>query len=145
MRRFSSRLALLLASCIFPAAALAAPPLSEYVGKYSSGKVKDVAFLQHPAVLAGVKKAIPSGRVRDRVLDHHATQAPIARSGGKLVAHACEPHNCGDHQWSILIDPASGATDVCYYNGATARDHKARWYLSSGKVELRDTAGCPSE
>jgi hypothetical protein len=135
--------------CLLPAAALAAPPaLSNYVGKDPREKVRGVTFLHHPTVLAGVRRAVPAGDVQTWVLSDDSTSAPIASLGGKLLAHACESHNCGYHEWSILIDPTSGATNVCYHDATTMGDGKSRWYLATGKTELRDadaiTGGCPS-
>jgi hypothetical protein len=149
MRSGLCSLAISSALCVLPTAALAAPPaLSNYVGKYPREKVQGVAFLHHPTVLAGVRRAVPAGDVQTWVLSDDSTSAPIASSGGKLVAHACESHNCGYHEWSILIDPTSGTADVCYHDATTMGDGKSRWYLATGKTEVRDadaiTGGCPS-
>lgn len=125
-------------------AAKSAPPLSAYIGKYPYEKVQGVVFLKNPALVAAVKKdALPKG-VAKWVLSVDTTQVPIVEQDGKLVAHACEPHNCGDHQWAILIDKASGSADVCYHNPSETGEGKSRWYLSTGKNELRDGAECPS-
>jgi hypothetical protein len=131
-------------------AAHVVPPLSAYVGKYPNEKVQGIAFLQHPTVLAGVRKAVPAsdGNIRNWVLAADASLVPIDALGGRVVAHACEPHNCGPHQWSIVVDPNSGAADVCYHDEETIGTYKSFWYLASGKKEVRDvdgiTGGCPS-
>jgi hypothetical protein len=64
---------------LLPAAALAAPPaLSNYVGKDPREKIRGVAFLHHPTVLAGVRRAVPAGAVQTWVLSDDSTFAPIA-------------------------------------------------------------------
>ncbi len=132
-----------IALAVSPALAAKAPPLSAYVGKYPYDKVQGVIFLRNPAVTAAVKKAALPKAVSKWVLSPDTTQVPIAEIDGKIVSHACEPHNCGDHDWAIVIDPASGSADVCYHDGPTTGDGKARWYLATGKNELRD-GECPS-
>ena len=102
-----------------------------------------MSFLANPAVIAGVEKAVPDAKVRKWVLDPNSVQTPISRSRGLLSAGACEPHNCYDHNWAILIDPGSGVTDVCYHDGAAMPEDQSRWYLASGKSGMR--AGTCSE
>jgi hypothetical protein len=134
-----------IALAVSPALAAKAPPVSAYVGKYPYEKVQGVTFLKNPTVVAAVKKTALPKSVGKWVLSLDTTQVPIAKISGKIVSHACEPHNCGDHQWAILIDPASGAADVCYHNPPDTGEAKSRWYLSTGKNELRDGSECPSE
>ncbi|MBN8995976.1 MAG: hypothetical protein J0H94_12185 [Rhizobiales bacterium] len=133
------------AVAVAPALAKTVPPLSAYVGKYPYDKVQGVVFLKNPALIAAVKKAAPPKSVAKWVLSVDTTQVPIAEKDGKIIAHACEPHNCGDHQWAIVIDASSGSADVCYHNPPDTGEAKSRWYLSTGKNELRDGAECPSE
>jgi hypothetical protein len=122
--------------------AAAENPLAAYVGKYPFDRVNGVAFLAHPAVVAGVRKAVADPAVLRWVLDTETTQVPIAVNGGRMIAHACEPHNCGDHQWAIVLDLASGAIDVCYRDGATLNDGQSRGYLAAGGSTLR-AGDCP--
>lgn len=124
------------------------PALSSYVGKDPREDVHGVSFLHHPAVLTNVRKAVPAGSVRDWVLSVDDVAAvPISESSGWLVAHFCEQHMCGPHQWSILINPAASTAEVCYHDAETTGDNKSRWYYASGQTELRDadatTGGCP--
>src|SRR3546814_5732463 len=56
---------------------------------------------------------------------------------GKVMSWACEAHNCGPHQWAMLIDPASGATDACYYEQSVDAG-RSHWFLAGGKEEWRD-------
>jgi len=103
-----------------------------------------VKFLKQPAVVAAVKKAVTDKAVRGWVLRDATTQTPIVVKDGTLLSQACEPHNCGDHNWTIAIDLASGSTDVCYHDGAKMKEGQSRWYLASGKNEMR-TEDCPAE
>jgi hypothetical protein len=122
---------------------LAAPDLGAYAGKYPSDKVGGVAFLKHPAVVAGVKQAVRDAAVRKWVLSPETVQSPIFDSGGVLLSQACEPHNCGDHSWTILIHIETGATDVCYHDAAEMGLDQSRWYMAQGTTEMR-AGGCPS-
>ena len=125
------------------ASASAAPDLAAYAGKYPSDKVGGVSFLKHPAVVAGVKQAVKDAAVRKWVLSPETVESPIFDSGGVLLAHACEPHNCGDHGWTILIHIETGSTDVCYHDAATMSPDQSRWYMEQGTNEMRD-GDCPS-
>ncbi len=121
----------------------AAPDLAAYAGKYPYDKVRGVTFLKHPAVVAGVEQAVSDGEARKWVLSPDSVQTPIFDSGGVLLSQACEPHNCGDHAWTILIHIETGATDVCYHDAAEMGPDRSRWYMAQGTNEMRD-GGCPS-
>jgi hypothetical protein len=134
-----SAIALLATAGIAPAA----PDLTAYAGKYPSDEVGGITFLEHPAVVAGVKQAVRDAAVRKWVLSPDTVQSPIADSGGVLLSQACEPHNCGDHAWTILIHIETGATDVCYHDAAEMGTDRSRWYMAQGTTEMR-TGGCPA-
>ena len=123
-------------------AALAAPDLAAYVGKYPYEAVGGVTFVAHPAVVAGVKQAVRDRGVRTWVLSPDTVQSPIVDSGGVLLSQACEPHNCGDHAWTILIHVETGSTDVCYHDSAEMGPDQSRWYMAQGTNEMR-AGGCP--
>jgi hypothetical protein len=126
------------------ATAVQPTPLTAYVGYNPSNRVNGVPFVMQPAVVAGVRKAVHDEAVIDWVLDVGATATPIVQKGGKLISFACDPKNCATHQWTIFVDLASGAIDVCYRDMAMLGNGQARWYLASGTSELR-TGICPSE
>lgn len=134
--------------CLAASSVLASPPtLTAYVGKDPRENVQGVSFLRHPTVIAGVSKAVPAGTVRDWVLAVDDTTAiPVHKSDGWVIAHVCERHMC-IHDWSILVDPASNETVVCYHDPETTGE-KSRWYYASGQKELHDadpvTGGCPN-
>ena len=123
--------------------ARAASNLADYEGKYPSDAVGGVSFLQHPVVVAGVEQAVADATVRGWVLGSETVQMPIMVNAGVLFSQACEPHNCGDHTWTILMDVATGATDVCYYDTAEMSADQSRWYLRPGND--RDAARALSD
>lgn len=119
-----------------PAATSAAPNLSAYVGKYPFDEVEGVTFKNHPAVQAGLAKTVTNARIRTAITTTQGPSAPIAMVDGKVAAWSCQQHNCSEHQWAILIDPATGATDVCYQNDP-AMVSETRWFLANGQEEKR--------
>jgi hypothetical protein len=131
------------ASTPAPSAATTAPlpptvgtKLAAYVGKYPFDKVDGVTWNDHPIVKAGIAATVRDAKVREAITTISGPAAPIEMQDGKVMAWACEAHNCGPHQWAVLIDPRTGAADVCYYDeAASAAD--SRWFLASGKEEKR--------
>jgi hypothetical protein len=119
-------------------------PLAAYVGYNPSNIINGVPFVMQQAIVAGVRKAVPDDAVVDWVLDVGATATPIVLRAGKLISFACEPRNCGTHQWTIFVELSSGAIDVCYLDMASLRNGQARWYLAAGRMEMR-AGTCPSE
>lgn len=114
--------------------------LASYVGKYPFDKVDGVAWNDHVLVKAGIAATVKDTAVRKAMATIEGPSAPIEMKDGKVVAWSCEQHNCGSHQWSVHIDPRTGATDVCYFDEAADPD-KARWFLANGKEEKRE-ANC---
>lgn len=133
---------LLLAACGAEAdktpakAATDASGLAAYVGKYPFDPVNGVSWNDHPAVKAGLAATVTDASVRDAITTTEGPSGPIENKSGKLISWSCQAHNCGAHQWSIQIDPATGATDVCYFN-EKASATEARWFLATGKEEKR--------
>ena len=130
-----------------PAAATPAktggPALTGYVGKYLFDEVDGVAFSDHPLVKAGIAATVTDARVRQAITSTPGPSAPIEMIDGKVASWSCQQHKCGEHQWMILVDPATGATDVCYVNDP-AMTNESRWFLASGKEETRQ-GDCSSE
>lgn len=118
------------------AAASASTALEAYVGQYRESGVDGVAWLDHPTVAAGIEASVSDPQVRRALHDTAGPSAPIELIDGKVSSWACQAHNCGDHQWMEMVDPATGATDVCYYDAA-ARPDEARWFLAAGREEWR--------
>lgn len=110
--------------------------LASYVGKYPFDKVDGVAWNDHVLVKAGIAATVKDAAVRKAIATTEGPSAPIEMKGDKVMAWACEAHNCGPHQWAVLIDPRTGAADVCYYD-EEADAAKSRWFLAAGKEEKR--------
>lgn len=119
-----------------PAPKAGASGLAAYVDKYPFDKVGGVAWNDHPAVKAGIAAAVKDAEARKAIETLEGPAAPIEMRGGKLMSWACEAHNCGPHQWSVHVDPATGATDVCYFD-EEASAAESRWFLAGGKEESR--------
>lgn len=111
--------------------------LASYVGKYPFDKVDGVAWNDHALVKAGIAASVKDAAALKAITTTQGPSGPIEMRGDKVMSWACEQHNCGSHQWSVLIDPRTGATDVCYFD-EEADAAKSRWFLSSGKEEKRD-------
>jgi hypothetical protein len=123
------------ASAAAPAAG-SAPDLTTYVGKTQQEPVDGVAWEDHPLVVAGIRQTVTDAGVRRAMQSPGGPTAPVATYQGKVGGWGCEQHNCGDHQWAVLVDPRSGATDVCYHNAAQTGT-QSRWFLAAGREETR--------
>ncbi|WP_411339862.1 hypothetical protein V6U71_18770 [Sphingopyxis sp. J-6] len=119
------------------APAAGAPDLAAYVGKYPFDKVDGIAFGDHPLVKAGIAATVKDARIRTAITTTQGPSAPIETIDGKIASWSCQQHKCGEHQWMVLVDPKTGATDVCYMNDPAMVDD-ARWFLANGKEEKRD-------
>jgi hypothetical protein len=114
--------------------------LASYAGKYPFDKVDGVTWNDNALVKAGIAATVKDAAVLKAITTTPGPSSPIEIRDGKVVAWSCEQHNCGSHQWSVHIDPRTGATDVCYFDEA-ADPAKARWFLADGKQEKRE-ANC---
>lgn len=110
--------------------------LAAYVGKYPFDKVHGVTWTDHPVVKAGIAATVGDAAVRKAIQSTPGPAAPIEMHGEKIAAWGCEQHNCGPHQWAVLIDPRTGATDVCYHDDGVS-PNESRWFLAGGKEEKR--------
>lgn len=110
--------------------------LLAYVGKYPFDKVDGFIWDKNPAVVAAINKAVLDASIRKTMREATGPAAPIEMKKGKITAWACQVHNCGDHQWAVMIDPKSGAAEVCYFNQET-QNGDSRWFLGNGIEEKR--------
>lgn len=110
--------------------------LASYVGKYPFDKVDGVAWNDHALVKAGIAATVKDKAVLKAIATLDGPASPIEMKDGQVASWACEAHNCGPHQWAVLVDPRTGATDVCYFD-ETADAAQSRWFLSGGKEEKR--------
>ena len=116
-----------------------APDLARYADKYPSDAVAGVRFLNHPTVRAAAQNAAPNARIRRQIL-REGTSAPIAVNNLMVLSHACEPHNCGPHQWAILIGRRTPVHIICYQADG---EELGRWYRRGRQIATGQ--GCASE
>lgn len=127
-----------------PAPAPTEGALSKYVGKHPSDEVDGGRFLDEATVKAAVAATVPHAAVRKFVFNYDGPDAPIVVKDGRILAWGCERHNCGYHNWAILITPDGASADVCYYDNDDRPDGPSTWYLQGAKTEQR-AGSCPSE
>jgi hypothetical protein len=118
------------------ATAAAAGPLSVYVGKLTYDSVAGSTFVARSEVRAAVESLVPDAGARRWILNPDTTQSPIALRGGRLYSGACEPHNCGPHQWTIEIAPDGSSPEICYHDDRQDPSH-SRWYAAGRAPETR--------
>jgi len=123
------------------AQAAATGPLSVFVGRVPNQEVDGVFFADHPLVRRAVEAAVPDAAIRRWVLSQ-GTSSVIALRDGRLVSSACEPHNCGPHNWTILIDPAGTSAEVCY--AVNSIGERATWY-AAGRAPEERAGPCPTD
>lgn len=141
----------IIAFCVVPmligATHAKAPALSQYIGRYPFQKVAGLTFTAHPVVRRAVEDAVLDSVVRLRVLNSNQTAGPIAADGEFIINSGCEEHNCGDHNWKIIITRSGRKAAVCYYNEQLTDG--AKWFIGGFSVFKQagiscDNAGFPN-
>jgi len=119
-------------------------PLSAYLGHYPTDTVGGVSFVENPQVQAAVRKAVADREVLRWVMDPEAGPSDtIYRKDGRIAAWSCERHNCGDHNWTVLIDDAGTAAELCYHDvSKTGAD--SRWYAPGRAAPETRSGDCPA-
>lgn len=125
-----------------PRAAGDAATYTDYVGKYAHDEVNGATLMARPEVIAAVRAALGDDALYRKISTTPGPSTPIYSRGGKIGSWACEQHNCGDHQWAVLFDPATKSAEVCYRDAATT-GQGSKWY-SGGRATARN-GDCPSE
>lgn len=119
-------------------------PVTAYVGRYPGDLVDGVGFYDRTEVAHALIDAVGDEKVRRRITAHEAVSVPIYRTkDGRIAAHGCEPHNCGDADWTFLVAPDGSRGEACYHDtesmGATSR-----WY-AAGVAPKSRPGDCPQE
>ncbi len=113
------------------------PDPALYAGRYPFDAVEGVAFLDHPAVRAAVRRAVRDPAIRNWILEPGDSPSPkMYRSDGVLIAAGCQFHACNARSWAILFDPVRQTARVCYHDGAP------HWFAADGRRE-KTTENCP--
>lgn len=117
-------------------------PITAYVGKYPRDAVEGIGFFDRTDVANGLIQAVGDEKLRKLVRSGSGPQTPIFQTGTRVAAWGCEAHDCGDHNWTLLIDRKSGRTEVCHHDAATMGTG-SRWYMGGAPVVRPDA--CPSQ
>lgn len=107
--------------------------LSAYVGHYPQDAVEGVSFFDRTEVANALIDSVADEKLRHRITGRDTVAVPIFATGGMIAAHGCEPHNCGDHDWTVLV-PGDGDRSkamVCHHDAATMGD-TSRWMSRAG-------------
>ena len=116
-------------------------PLTAYVGHYPRDAVDGVSFYDRTEVATALNDAVGDPIIRRAIRSDAGPQTPIFAAGGRIGSWGCEAHDCGDHNWALLVDPATGKGEVCYHDTAVAGG-AARWY--AGGASVTRPGDCPS-
>ena len=115
--------------------------LSPYAGKYPFDLVDGAKFIDLPAVREAIEGAVNDSEIRKWMLSEDSgPSTPIALRDGLLISHGCEAHNCGMHNWSLIVRPDGTAAQVCY--DESGQTGGARWYAAGELLTKKDT--CPA-
>jgi hypothetical protein len=112
--------------------------LSRYVGKYPFDTVDGARFHDLPVVHAAIEAAVRDPEIRSWILsDKTGPTTPIAVKGGVLLSWGCEAHNCGAHNWTLVMRPDASAPQLCYTD-----DSGIRWFTNGALLAKKDP--CPA-
>lgn len=122
-------------------AAAASTGLSGYVGKYPFDKVNGVSFLANAQVRQQVARHIPVA-LQKTILSPNIVGSPIARVSPSLIAATmCEQHNCGPHNWSILISADGSRAAICHVNWE--EEQTGAWFHNRVRFADQPDGLCP--
>lgn len=134
--------------------------LASYVGEYPSNNTKPEAgadnktatneaptngsFMKDPAVQAALFKITLPGSVR-ATIEAPSTEVPIFKAGNMVVAHGCEPKNCGAKNWTVAVSEDGSKAMACSFEAKDGeKGGVAYWYGGSEPVGKR-AEGCPQD
>ena len=104
--------------------------------------VGGVDFYDRTDVASGLVTVVGDAKLRETIRGRTGPETPVFKLGKRVAAWGCEQHNCGDHNWTVIVDPTHGKTQVCYHDAATM-GAKSDWY--DGAAPARRSETCPSE
>lgn len=118
-------------------------PLTAYVGHYPNDAVSGVAFFDRTEVAQALVDAVGDAKLRHRVTSRDAVTVPIFRTtDGRIAAHGCTPHDCGDQNWTFLVTANGSKGALCWHDADTMGTASA-WY--TGATPKRRPGDCPQE
>lgn len=113
-------------------------PLAAYVGHYPDEPVDGVNFFDRTEVATALDEAVTDAKLRSTIVRSSGPRTPVFRVGPRIASWGCEAHDCGDHNWTLLIDPATGKGEVCVHEGG-----RTRWH--AGGPPVTRAGDCPSD
>lgn len=118
------------------------PPLTTFIGKYPFNNISGYTFLSEPVVRRAVESAAFDQSVVQSALSE-GVAGPISRRGSLIIASSCQPHNCADHNWTIVMLIPNGPAAVCYHD-ADLMAQTARWFVG-GMPQFTSADRCPND
>ena len=118
-----------------------AETLAAYVGHYPNEPIDGVLFFDRTEVASALDAAVRDPKLRRTYINTDVVTVPIFRIGTNYATNGCEPHNCAEHNWTLVVPAAGGAARACYHD-ATTMGATSRWY-ENGTPATKPGA-CPS-
>ena len=115
--------------------------IAAYAGKYPFDVVGGFKFLIDPRIREAVSGASYNVDVKKWALSE-GTSSPIQRFDDLIVSASCEPHNCADHNWAIVLRLPRGPASICYHD-ADLMDKSSRWFFG-GRPKFTSPLDCES-
>lgn len=116
------------------------PPLTDYIGKYPNDAVAGIAFFDRTEVAQALVEAVADESLRHRIVARDSVTVPIFRlPDGRIAAHGCTPHDCGDQNWTFIVQPDGSRGEACWHDAAKAAD-ASFWY--AGSMPVRRPGDC---
>ena len=115
-------------------------PLTAYIGHYPSDAVDGVGFFDRTEVATALNEAVIDPLVRRTIMNGRGPQTPIFASGASVASWGCEAHDCGDHNWTLFVDPATKKGMACYHEAVMG--DRSHWY--AGAAPVTKSGSCPS-
>lgn len=113
-------------------------------GKAAPDAAGKVSFLDNPKVRSAVFKLALPASVRG-FIEAPSTEVPVFKAGNMIVAHGCEPDNCGAHNWTIAVASDGSKARVCTFESKPGdATGVASWYDGVKPVAKR-AEGCPQD
>lgn len=94
------------------------PSIKAYHGKYAYEEVNGWRFFDDPQRIALIEEASNDAELIALVQSDAVVTSPIEVDPDSLRAiyWACEPKNCGSHNWSLVIDRIGGKAAICHFD-----------------------------
>lgn len=119
-------------------------PITAYVGHYPADAVDGVGFYDRTEIANALIEAVPDEKVRRLMTGRDATSVPVFQTAdGRIAAHGCEAHNCGDRNWTFMVAADGTHGEGCYHD-ADAMGATSLWYAGTAIAKTRPGA-CPQE